>query len=207
MTRLSLSLWALGLVLLTGCAGSAPSHTITPTQTLGAPAPLPTAFTLLAQRPLHLPTLAAGTPCPLSATHTVSADYGSASGDGPAYPILGEGAVNARPGVLIYNPPHDYQSQQWGGQKVLWVVAPTYSGPVLIRGHQIDGPNELRFNLPGALEDPPPAELAFLALNLDPHGWSGEPSATRVRAAGCYAYQADGTTFSVVIIFQALPAS
>jgi len=202
-----LSIAALGLVVLAGCAGAAPSHTTVSTQAHGAPPPLPTAFTLLAQRPLHLPKLAAGTPCPLSNTHTVSADYGAASGDGPAYPILGGYAGNARPGVLPYNPPHDFKSQQWGGQKVLWIVAPTYSGPVLIRGQQLDGPSELRFNLPGALGDPPPAALAFLALNLDPHGWSGQPSDTRVRTAGCYAYQADGTTFSVVIVFQALPAS
>ena len=204
MTRLALSLWALGLVLLTGCAGSAPSHTTTPTQTPGAPSPLPTAFTLLAQRPLHLPTLAAGAPCPLSPIHTVSANYGPVAGDGPAYPTFG---VSAPPGVLAYGPPQNFQSQQWGGQKVLWVVAPTYSGPVLVRGHQLDGPNELRFDLGFSSGDPPPAELAFSALNLDANGWSGQPSHTRVRAAGCYAYQADGTTFSVAIIFQALPAS
>lgn len=28
---------------------------------------------------------------------------------------------------------------------VLWFVYPGYSGPVLVRGRQLDGPNELRF--------------------------------------------------------------
>ena len=34
--------------------------------------------------------------------------------------------------------------------------------------------------------------------------WPGWPSYTRVRSAGCYLYQVDGTSFSELIVFQAV---
>jgi hypothetical protein len=35
--------------------------------------------------------------------------------------------------------------------------------------------------------------------------WLGYASYTRMREAGCYAYQVDGTTFSRVVVFRAAP--
>jgi len=35
-------------------------------------------------------------------------------------------------------------------------------------------------------------------------GWANYPSYTRLRAAGCYGYQIDGTAFSRVIVFRAV---
>jgi hypothetical protein len=51
-----------------------------------------------------------------------------------------------------------------------------YAARALVRGYQLDGPNEVRFDT---------------------------PSLTRLRAPGCYAYQVDGRTFSYVVIFEA----
>jgi hypothetical protein len=79
--------------------------------------------------------------------------------------------------------------------KVLWIVDPIYGGPVLIRGRQLDGPNELRFDN-GAL--PPRAIKILPAARV-----RDRPSYTRVRGPGCYAYQVDGLGFSYVIIFEA----
>ena len=63
----------------------------------------------------------------------------SAGCTGPIYPVgLG---VNA---VLTYS--NDGFPAPWGGQKVLWVGDPAYHGLALVRGHQLDGSNELRFN-------------------------------------------------------------
>ncbi|HEU4784207.1 MAG TPA: hypothetical protein VFS83_12775, partial [Ktedonobacterales bacterium] len=120
-----------------------------------------------------------------------------ALGNGPVYPV-GLGAE----GVLEYAPPQNFESGDWGGQKVLWVVSPAYHGLVLIRGGRLDGAGEVRFER-GA---DPPAVLEFDALGLDPDGWSGNPSYTRIRAPGCYAYQVDGDGFSEVIVFQAVRA-
>jgi hypothetical protein len=72
----------------------------------------------------------------------------------------------------------------------------------LIRGRQIDGPNELRFG-PG---DNPSTELQLDESNMAVIGegdWPNWPSYTRLRTPGCYAYQVDGTSFSTVITFQA----
>lgn len=184
-------------LIFAGCAAfsttSAPT-TAKPTNTISTGAPIPQATASVLDRPLHVPTIAPGSPCPAAHGHTVSPDYGLALGDGPAYPIgLGE------TGTLIIGPAHNFSSQQWGGNKVLWALDTThYDGPVLIRGHQIDGPNELRFGF----GDIPPLQL-WITPNPGDDGWIGLPSYTRLRATGCYAYQIDGTSFSKVIIFQA----
>ena len=87
--------------------------------------------------------------------------------------------------------------------KVLWVVSASYRGPVLVRGHQLDGTNWLGF----ASGARPLSELQIPpAQQGSPRTWRAFPSYTRVRAgAGCYAYEIDGTTFSRVLVFQLKP--
>jgi hypothetical protein len=131
----------------------------------------------------------------MAQSHPTASDLGSGLGSGPAYP------VGLDDGVLHYAPPANFGSAEWGGQKVLWAVSPQYAGDVLVRGHQLDGLNELRFER----GDVPPDELHVLH-NPAPDGWTGQPSYTRVRAPGCYGYQVDGATFSYTVVFQAVPA-
>jgi hypothetical protein len=148
-------------------------------------------------RPLHLPALAAGAPCPVSPIGRIDfAKYGVAKGigPGPAYPV-----GFAQPGSVlqfIYPPAGEFAGSDWGGQKVLWFVAPSYRGPVLIRGGRLDARGTLRFES-GKV---PPVELRIPATN---RALRYRPSYTRLRAPGCYAYQIDGTTFSRVIVFAA----
>jgi hypothetical protein len=103
----------------------------------------------------------------------------------------------------------------WGAGSVAWVISLDYGGPVLVRGRQLDGHNPLRFNgglaQPGRLSSPSTAplltELALVpAYGLDGIPWSEQIAYTRVRAPGCYAYQADGLSFSAVIVFRAEPS-
>lgn len=145
------------------------------------------------ERPLHLPVLKPGGSCPLSrADRSVDfASFGIAAGIGlgPAYPIMPRS-------VLVIQTAETLGSRVWGGQKVLWFVHPRYHGPVLVRGRRIDGSGLVRFNR----GDPPAAELRM------PAGTSERPSFTRLRAAGCYAYQIDGSSFSRVIVFRAVGA-
>jgi hypothetical protein len=156
-------------------------------------------------RPLHLPELAPGAPCPVSKPAGGSfARYGIGRGigPGPAYPI---GPALIR---FPYPPsPASVYGHEWGGTKVLWFVAPRYRGPVLIRGRKLDAPVEVRFDR-GTL---PPAELRIArgARGGEPPGFEliGQryrPSSTRLRESGCYAYQIDGTSFSRVIVFRAV---
>jgi len=140
------------------------------------------------ERPLHLPHVVPGAACPIS--HSDAAvDFGKFGiarglGPGPAYPILPRG-------ILALVPAAD--GGRWAAQKVLWFVHPRYRGPVLVRGRRLDGSGLVRFDR-GVV---PPPELRL------PAGTTERPSFTRLRAAGCYAYQIDGEDFSRVIVFRA----
>jgi hypothetical protein len=155
------------------------------------------------QRPLHVPTIAAGSPCPTTPPNgdlTRIGFTGIAWGRGPAYP----GGLDSGQGkpILTYLdpvPPESlFSGSKWFGNKVLWMIDSIYRGPVLIRGRQLDGPNEVRFDR-GLV---PPRELR-IPVFAPPRG---RPSHTRVRASGCYGYQVDGVGFSYVIVFEAKPS-
>jgi hypothetical protein len=151
------------------------------------------------RRIMHLPRLAAGAGCPVSRSRVVSSQFGPALGAGPAYPV-GLGG-----GVLQITPPSRgtvFAGSGWGGNKVLWVIAPLYRGPVLVRGGRIDQLGGMGFDAGNTYT------RSYSELDLPPaasggHGWRGAPSHTRVRAPGCYAYQIDGTDFSRVVVFRA----
>ena len=156
-------------------------------------------------RPLRVPDLAPGAPCPVSSVARFDfARYGAGKGigPGPVYPI-GRSVLR-----FPYPPqPASVFGSEWGGTKVLWFVAPRYRGPVLIRGRKLDEPVELRFDR-GAV---PPAELRIAAGARGGHppgfrlvGQRYRPSYTRLREPGCYAYQVDGISFSRVIVFRAV---
>ncbi len=89
-------------------------------------------------------------------------------------------------------------------QKVLWVSAPAYQGPVLIRGARLDGSGVVQFATGGSA---PTSEFKLLEPGAsspgEGAGWREWPSYTEVPQPGCYAYQVDGTSFSAVIVFEA----
>ncbi len=189
-----LVLMALGLVGCQSPFAQSPSPTPSPTPTA---TPEPDDWTALRQRPLHLPSLAAGAACPVDHAHQVTPQFGPGVGTGPAYAVLFGDVAGAGDGVLGIAPASNFNSAEWGGQKVLWYMRPDQYEPILVRGHQLDGPNELRFER----GDVPPIEDAFKAGP----GWTGVATYTRVRAPGCYAYQVDGPDFTEVIVFLAQP--
>jgi len=152
-------------------------------------------------RPLHIRHIAPGTPCPTSQPDPrgdlsrFPGLVGTAWGRGPAYP---GGLGNDKPVLIYVYPPlptSEWAGSEWSGQKVNWITNPSFRGRILIRGRQLDGPNELRFNN-GRV---PPREMRVIGRGP---GYS-TPSYTRVRADGCYAYQIDGKSFSRVIVFEA----
>ena len=153
------------------------------------------------RHPLHLPKLAPGAPCPVSQP-PAGVDFGSyhvgqGIGDGPAFPL------GMPDGTLRIAPPRNFRSKAWGGQKVLWFVLPSYTGPVLIRGARLDGPGLVRFEIGNV----PPAQLLITRGTATPNGETTaaryRPSYTRLKGAGCYAYQVDGVGFSTVVVFRA----
>jgi hypothetical protein len=150
-------------------------------------------------RPLDLPKLAAGAPCPRARSQVVDPAFGAALGPGPAYPVMG---ANARLG-FIYPAVEgqEWYPSDWSGQKVLWVVDPAYDGPVLIRGRRIDAPGRLGFGR-GTTPDWS-MRIGGHASDNPTGGWRNYPSYTRLQDSGCYAYQVDGRDFSYTIVFLA----
>jgi hypothetical protein len=98
---------------------------------------------------------------------------------------------------------------RWGGVKVLWLIDPRYEGPVLIRGRQLDGPNVVGFNSTadaGNAADPfsdMRIPAGYPDASARSQGWRDVPSATRLLAPGCYAYQVDTLLGSTTIVFRA----
>jgi hypothetical protein len=162
----------------------------------GTPAASPTAagdpWTALRARPVRLPTVAAGSPCPIVPGKTVSPDFGPALGDGPLYPAgFGTEGVAHLQGAN--------QEGGWYFIKVLWVADPAYKGPALVRGGRIDAPGEVRFEGgPDPARDLPLEPGAALSGG---GSWPNWPTYTRVRGPGCYTYQIDGTTFTRTVVF------
>jgi len=146
------------------------------------------------RRPLRLPSLASDGSCPVSPTHRVVQIFGPALGDGPVYAVIPGGPLRFQ-----YPPARTsvFAGSDWGGNKVVWFSKPTYTGPILIRGGEVGGSHAVGFS--GG--DP----AAYDSMELPPgHGWRNWPTATRVNAPGCYAYQVDGTNFTEVIVFRAV---
>jgi hypothetical protein len=142
------------------------------------------------RRPIRIGRIDPGGTCARSPVGHVSPKFGIALGAGPAFPIpFPDGTLHFDGGRT---------EGGWIYAKVLWVAAPRYRGPVLVRGRQMDGTNWLGFER-GAH---PLAELQLPPLTQGSAArWRDFASYTRVRGAGCYAYQVDGRSFSRVLVF------
>jgi hypothetical protein len=191
---------AVAVLLIGSCSAAEQTSKPAPTgaPTTGTPSASPSIDPYAAlRRPWAHPRVAAGAACPVT-TELSRPDPGLAPllGTAPARPAgLDAGAV------LNYGAPDQrtvWVDRTWGGQKVLWAVNPTVTGPVLIRGRQLDGPGELAF------EDP---ALPELVLNTGTYEgqpgvvWRAYPSYTRVRVPGCYAYQIDTAAGTWTVVF------
>lgn len=159
-------------------------------------------LTPLQQRPLHLPNLTPGTACPTSPLKKIRPEFGIAQGTDPAYATIGAENISS-PAILLYTDAQHFGQQGssvdnhgWGGQKVLWFVKPSYQGSVLIRGKQLNGLHQIRFN--ASLD-----QQLMLDTTSGGTPWPNFPSYTRIQAPGCYAYQVDGDNFSYSIVFRA----
>jgi hypothetical protein len=150
-----------------------------------------TRWDFLGKRPLTERRLAPGKPCPVT-TETGRGPGYAGLGPGPAYPI---GTHNV---VTFRMPPEEGWGPEWSGVKRVWLLDTRHAGRALVRGRQLDGPNDVRF-----VRGPQwtPAKMLNPVRELQVEGPT--PSMTRLRAPGCYAYQVDGRTFSYIVVFEA----
>ena len=150
-------------------------------------------------RPLHLPRLAKGAPCPVSHGEAASKlGRGLArmpvAGTGPVYLM----SVGDDPAGSLGIARADLQG--WRGQKAPWIASPRYRGPILIRGARIDGRGELRFAR--STGEHLPALYQRRGQAVQPNGWRVWPGLILVRTPGCYALQIDGLKFSNLIVIR-----
>jgi hypothetical protein len=218
------TLFAVLVGLITaGCGATAIGAHATPTSQTAQPSFAPAAnFADLRNRPLNQPALAADGSCPSDSSHDVHAVVTSgkggpnfAFGPGPAYL---SGIINLYPGAF---------------DNEIWMIDASYRGPVLIRGHQVNGAQVVSFDEPsvfasggflGGAQPPGPAvttvtiggiqTLFYSELDLpaaDPtyakDSWRLFFDSTHIDAPGCYAFQLDGLTFSTVIVFHVQDAA
>lgn len=129
---------------------------------------------------------------------TCSHDFGSAYalGAGPVYPVIDIVSPNTLQSFVRYRP----VSGRTGFYtfKVLFIVRPTYRGPVLVRGRRLDSSQQIWFGFKGG----PEQDLEIHASAGTTGSWRGWPSQSYVKSAGCHGYQIDGTNFSRVVVVQ-----
>jgi hypothetical protein len=94
----------------------------------------------------HPPTRCSRSPVPASNPRVRAIAF--PRGIWPVYVGLGTG------GVIHYTSDRVHHGGWWY-YKTLWAVAPDYTGPVVITGHQINGPRLLRFNASGPIDQVP----------------------------------------------------
>jgi hypothetical protein len=155
----------------------------------------------LVRRPLHIPTLTPGSPCPATQPSGTLGEQGSdatqapAFGPGPAYPGLG---VETSAAMLTFVwQPTEAPYRGWYGTKALWTV-PRYTGAVLVRGRQLDGDSSLGFD-----KGPGWSNRVHPGLRLEGPDAGLHPAATFVHGPGCFAYQVDVLHASYLIVFRA----
>jgi hypothetical protein len=109
--------------------------------------------------------------------------------------------VRRTAGIVHYG--HEIRHRGWWYYKTLWALAPDYDGPVVITGHQIDGPHRLRFNASGRVQQ----QLMRLRFGPVPehHDWRYGPSSTLIRAPGCYTFELRRREIMEFITFIAAP--
>jgi hypothetical protein len=198
-------LWPLAVVsMLAACTGSpAPPSTTTspnpasPSATVDAGE---AAIAALIARPMRLPKVAPGAPCPVSGVTERSPVAQAADarglGKGPLYPItfyIGENAT-VRLGEIGEEGLHE--------QKVVWATSAGYQGPVVVRVGRLDG--EGRGNVRLFYDS---AATRGEAVVFPPSEFPTDfPSSTNVSGPGCYAYQLDGANLEEIIVFRVVKA-
>jgi hypothetical protein len=177
-----------------GQGGQAGSSTVNLEVLPSGSLPSPITYRTLRARPLELPIVAAGSPCPVS-------------------PVTLLGGVAPRVGTplrLGFGNPVGPQGAYAFNKTVLDYANPPSSPEVVLRGGRLDGPGKLYFGGPGVT----PNEAAAAVSVIDPQGgrapFYGElqmsvgSSAvfyTYPTTAGCYGIQVDSEGFSEVVVF------
>jgi hypothetical protein len=154
----------------------------------------------LAGRPLKLPTIGPTADCPVSIERTYRPFDGAQSflvlGDGPAYPSIRARAAFDAPAAWVAGDGRRFH-------KGLWLLDASYTGPVLARGRDLRGTDEIHWD---DGRPTPPSQLRIdatptLLFTPAPHH-RDRPSSWSVLSRGCYGIQIDGIGLSYQLVFE-----
>jgi hypothetical protein len=181
-------------------AGLFPVASPSPSSTQTAPTPSATLdlmalLPFLQQRSLRVSALAAGETCVTTSGKQGAPELGPALGDGPVYMV----GYSIEGTTSYYN---DREDGGWYYLKTIWTAPPNFHSIFLLRGRQMDGPNEVRFS--EDTTDSPNLQAIFSSdeAGSEASGWLPWIDYVRVRAPGCYGIQVDGRDFSYIIHFR-----
>ena len=144
------------------------------------------------RRQLHLPTLAAGEPCPVS---DVRMRHGLAGvlGADPPYPLPFPQATLD----LGRATPRNDRRWAYAGR---WLAPPRFAGRVLIRSRRVDRPATVGFAKAAHGRRSSELKLSFARSRR----WQTRGRVyLLVPSPGCYGFQVDGLDFSNTVVFQA----
>jgi len=156
-------------------------------------------------RPLQLPVIASGEPCPTPTPHTVSSRTAPVLGSGPVFFTAGAYNPTDRATMTALYPPPETSvaaGTGWAVAKTTLVMKRTFSQPLVVRGSRIDGAGQLGFT--GPVGHRPFAAIQFpgTASAIDFGKYKAHGLNVWATSSGCYALQLDGKTFSRVVVFR-----
>ena len=154
----------------------------------------------LIHRPLHFPTTRMGETCPASRGKPMTSSYinGVVFGPGPVRLLVAMNSGDLLTGSVDLSPSN---TPGWVVFKTTWIVAPSYQGPIVVRGKRIGGTGRVAL-LAGASMGPlvvPPGPTVNDRL-----GTRTAPVGTYVSGPGCYAFQIDGKGFDEHVVVNAM---
>ena len=164
----------------------------------------------LDQRPLSLPRLRPNQPCPIStgrldAVPSQPQIFGGGGfwfGDGPVFLGLFWKDRDQSQAIFRLDPiPRDRNAYR---AKTGWAANPSFSGPILIRGHALDSEETpLVFSASGRPDSVLHLTAPEGAAGPSPTSWSFWPTSMWVPGPGCYGVQLDTASGTDVVVFQA----
>ena len=161
----------------------------------------------LLSRPLHFPALQPGSSCPASSGETVHNGYfnGVALGSGLVRVLIGNRGDLRRGQVDVGTT----KSVGWGALETLWFSTPSYEGPFVVRGRRLGGVSRIEVQPGNDGLGPGSGPLIVSSgptLNTR-NGYRTVPGSTWVTSPGCYAWQVDGSSFSEIIVMNAVSSA
>lgn len=171
-----------------------------------------TGWFALGKQPLHLPTLLSQSSCPVTPMTTLTVGSRTVRGIGDSSIFASTPNADAN-GVQHPQRSNFFRGRTtWQGEIVTWYLNLPTVEPVYIRGAQLDGPNILLFD--GGIQQPNFANNLMNGsmlpqLLISNTSNRGSPvslwlTITRISHSGCYAYQVDTPTTSMVLVFKAV---